>query len=407
MKTKTAIIGGGLSGLSCAIQLEKKGHDYILIEGSSRLGGRVGSVYEKGYIFDVGFQVYNTAYSITNSQLDLKALDLQLFKPGAIIHDGKTFQMITDPLRDIGKIFVSLFSSISNFSDKLRVLSLKIDLANYSIDSDKTEDVSTFEYLESRGFSKQFIELFFRPFFAGVFLEKKLETSSKFFKYVFSNFSRGLAAIPLDGMQKIPDQFQNNINMNSVILNSYVKSIKSNNKIILDNEDEIIADSIVITASSHELTGDKPVYFNPVVNLYFSSQIIPENGQYIYLFPKDDLINNIAILSSVSPNYSSSPSNCLMSVSILADMFDKTLIENVKKKLANYFGGNKNSYDCLRSFLIKKATIKQYNNFFSGNSVNIYDNIVVTGQHKVNGSIEGAVISGIQASDHIIKASYS
>ena len=49
-----AIIGAGISGLSAAWQLEKKGVDYILLEGSDQPGGYISSVCEHGYVFDQG-----------------------------------------------------------------------------------------------------------------------------------------------------------------------------------------------------------------------------------------------------------------------------------------------------------------------------------------------------------------
>ncbi len=41
MRTDTAIIGAGLSGLSLAYQLEREGIDYTLLEARDRLGGRI------------------------------------------------------------------------------------------------------------------------------------------------------------------------------------------------------------------------------------------------------------------------------------------------------------------------------------------------------------------------------
>jgi len=403
MKKRTVIVGGGLSGLACATRLEKEDHDYIIIEKSSRLGGRVGSIYENGYIFDIGFQVYNTAYSTTNSLLDLDELDLKIFKPGSVIHDGKRFQMVSDPLRDMSQLFTSLFSSVATISDKFRVLSLKFDLSNYSINNDNSEDTSTFKYLRSRGFSDKFIELFFIPFFSGIFLENKLETSSKFFKYVFSKFSKGLAALPSKGMQKIPDIICRRVSNDSIMMNSNVKGISNNNVVELENSKVINADNIVLTGNSNKLIGCTPINYNAVTNLYFSSENFPENGNYIHLFPKDDIINNIAFLSSISSNYSSS-SNCLISVSIFGIHIDnESLRKNIQQKLANYFGGKDYNYEFLRSYVIQQATIDQPTNYFFHSKSSIKDNIIIAGDHTVNGSIEGAIISGIKAADHITK----
>ena len=217
IRVETVIVGAGLSGLACASRLEKHKKEYLIVEKSNRVGGRVGSIYENDYIFDVGFQVYNTAYIEASLFLDLKSIDLQLFKPGSVIHDGTKFHLLSDPIRDPKNLLSSLFSSLSSFSDKLKVLLLIYDLSNYRIESDASVDVTTLEYLKQRKFSEKFIELFFRPFFSGIFLEKGLKTSSRFFKYVFSNFSKGMACLPKNGMQKIPDSISSNINKDNIL----------------------------------------------------------------------------------------------------------------------------------------------------------------------------------------------
>jgi len=401
MKTQSVIIGGGLAGLACASKMQKENHEFYIIEQSDRIGGRVGSIYEDEFILDIGFQVYNTAYSNTNSLMNVNEIDLKFFKPGARIHDGKHFQIISDPMRDYSQLFSSLFSSISSFSDKIKILLLKYELSNYSIDNDKEQDYSTFDYLKDRGFSEKIIRLFFKPFFSGIFLEKRIETSSKFFKYVFSNFSRGLAALPSNGMQEIPDAISKNIKNDLIMYNSRVIRIKDNNTIILDNSKEIKADTIILTGDSHELLGNKPTQYNSVTNLYFSSSVFPEFGSYIHLFPKDKLINNVAFLSSISSNYSPK-SKCLISVSILGLHDSKSLKNIIQKKLSKYFGGSKQEYDLIKSFELKKATIKQPAYYFSNNLLTLKNNIIVAGDHTVNGSIEGAVISGINSAYQII-----
>ncbi|MFL2993991.1 MAG: FAD-dependent oxidoreductase [Candidatus Neomarinimicrobiota bacterium] len=401
MKVDTVIIGGGLSGLTCAVRLEEQKRDYMLIEKSNRLGGRVGSIYENGNIYDIGFQVFNTAYQNTIRLFDDNEIRLRMFKPGAVIHDGSSFKLISDPLRDPKQLFVSLFSSLSSFKDKLRVLSLIFDLSNYDIQKDKSEDMTTIDFLKKRKFSDKFIELFFNPFFAGIFLEKDLKTSSKFFKYVFSNFSKGLACIPQNGMQTIPDLIAKNINSDRILLNQSLEKIEDGKALIFNNGLCLQASNIVLTGGSHEKIGLNPVKYNSVENLYFVSDIDIKNGKYIHLFPKDSIINNIAVLNKISKHYCKS--NNLLSISIIGrNSKDKLDIALIKKRLSNYFGGNESNYDYVRNFSIKNATIMQGNNFYQSNSQPAPKGFIIAGDHSFYGSIEGAVLSGIKASEEVL-----
>ncbi|PHX78947.1 MAG: amine oxidase, partial [Planctomycetaceae bacterium] len=60
--SRTAIIGAGLAGLSCAHALQKRGVDWTIFEASDAVGGRVRTDIVDGFRLDRGFQVYLTAY---------------------------------------------------------------------------------------------------------------------------------------------------------------------------------------------------------------------------------------------------------------------------------------------------------------------------------------------------------
>ena len=127
-------------------------------------------------------------------------------------HRGRLLP-ISDPWRRPFAAIRSVLSGAVGVPDGLRIAYLrsqalagvrngKIDPIAISNDKEKT----TREELISRGFSSDFIRLFFEPFFGGVFLERNLTTASQVFEFTFAMFYLGSACLPAGGMSAIPRQ---------------------------------------------------------------------------------------------------------------------------------------------------------------------------------------------------------
>lgn len=56
------IVGAGVAGMSCAIQLAEKGIPVRIVEASDGVGGRVRTDIVDGFLCDRGFQIFLTSY---------------------------------------------------------------------------------------------------------------------------------------------------------------------------------------------------------------------------------------------------------------------------------------------------------------------------------------------------------
>ncbi|KAH3677076.1 hypothetical protein WICMUC_001831 [Wickerhamomyces mucosus] len=58
-RTKVIIVGGGISGIKAALELQKHGLDYIILEAKDRLGGRLNTVQGINTKYDLGASWYH------------------------------------------------------------------------------------------------------------------------------------------------------------------------------------------------------------------------------------------------------------------------------------------------------------------------------------------------------------
>src|SRR5947209_1188233 len=204
---RTIVIGAGLAGLACARELQRNGREVLVLEASDAPGGRVRTDLVDGFRLDRGFQVLLTAYPECRAALDYDALQLRKFNPGALVWHSGRFHRLVDPKRHPLQSLLSAVDPFLSIGDKLRVGKLvAILFARTPEEIFQQPEVSTIERLRELNFSEQMIERFFRPFFAGVFLEEQLSTSSRLFEFYFQMFAKGATAVPALGMGEIPRQ---------------------------------------------------------------------------------------------------------------------------------------------------------------------------------------------------------
>jgi len=201
------VIGAGIAGLTAAAQLAEEGHAVTVYEKSGQVGGQVRSNRVDGYTMDRGFQVLFSAYPTVARRLDLDALRLHRFRPGAVLARDGLRTVLADPFRDPRATLQTLSCPEVTVADKLRTLLLRRRLQGTSFDAIfEGTDQSILAALRDLGFSDAYIGHFARPFFGAITQDPQLESSKHLFEYIFKALSMGAIGVPADGMGAIGRQ---------------------------------------------------------------------------------------------------------------------------------------------------------------------------------------------------------
>jgi len=348
--TDVAVVGGGLAGLVAARHLARDGLDVTLFERRSRVGGRVASRQVDGYTLDRGFQVLFDAYPAVRCELDLEALDLRYFTPGATIARPGQRSVLADPRRAPGSLLETLFNGDLTLGDKLRVARLQRELRRRSPDEVLDRGGSSVRaYLERAGFSDRFIERFGAPFFGGITLDRDLATDSLVFEYTFKMLSAGGIGVPADGMGAIPSQLADRAETAGVTIetDAPVSSLDASAEeaVLTVDGETVVADAAVVATdpqSAANLTGVSAIPTDArgcvTQHVALPGRAGPPTGKRLHLNAAADGPNTVAPMSTVAPAYAPADAT-LYSATFLGDQDadDADLFESVKAALASWY----------------------------------------------------------------------
>ncbi|MFW6018168.1 MAG: NAD(P)/FAD-dependent oxidoreductase [Halapricum sp.] len=311
--TDVAVAGGGLAGLVAARHLADGGHDVVLFEREETVGGRVRTTRTEGLTLDRGFQVLFTAYPAVTRELDLDALDLRSFTPGATIARPGHRSVLSDPFRNPRDGLETLFNREIRTGDKLRTFRLQRELARTEPDEllDPARPATTIrEFLADRGFSRAYVERFAAPFYGGITLDRSLSTDSRVFEYTFKMLSEGQIVVPAEGMGAISDQLVRRAEASGARLETDREVTAVDDGTVELEGETIEADAAVVATDPHtarELTDVKsiPDGASGCVTQYYTLDSYSglDTGKKLLLNAEDDRPNQVAPLSAVAPEY--------------------------------------------------------------------------------------------------------
>jgi protoporphyrinogen oxidase len=393
---KITIIGAGISGLITAIELEKLGFNPIVIEASDRVGGRVKTDIIDGFQLDHGFQVLLEAYPQAKKYLNYKTLELQKLMPGAVIYKNGKTSLIGDPLRDFSLLVPTIVANVGSIKDKLAIFKLNLVLKSKSLQAIfDSEQVSTLQYLKSKRFSDRIIQNFFKPFFTGIFLETELSTSSAMFEFTYKMFGEGLAVIPKEGIQAIPNQLKSQLTKTAFRFNTRVKTVEEG-CIILEDGSVITSDIIVIATDASKILGlEKPIAWKACDTLYFEVEQNTLKKPIIGLLADNDaLINNIFYTTSIA-NKNTFKGEVLSVTIVKNHNLDETdLITKIETELKKNCGIITKRF--IKRYTIKKALPDLEHVSYNGSNAKFKfsDTIYLAGDTQLNGSLNAAMTSG-------------
>ena len=418
------VIGAGLAGLACARDLAAAGCKILLLELADAPGGRIRTDLVEGFRLDRGFQVLLTEYAEARRVLDYDALALKNFLPGALVRQAGSFHRFADPFRELQKAVSFAFDPIVPLGDKWRVAQLRSECLKTTDDQIfATPEETTREWLRRRGFSPAILERFFEPFFGGIFLERNLSTSARWFRWLFRIFATGFAAVPELGMEQIPAQMAAALPEGVLKCNAKVAGIeKSGDTWRVDAGDagSFAAKQVVLASREPEAKalmaklrkpGAAPArIWNRTTTIYYSAPQSPIDEPVIVLNgdgPTAGPVNHLAVMSLVSPAYAP-PGAHLICANIVGsapetDEAMEALESDVRVQMRRWFGNQVNTWGALGGYPIAFALPMQAS--FQPPRVAPTDSgIFLCGDYIASASIQGALVSGASAAAAVATA---
>jgi phytoene dehydrogenase-like protein len=399
-RAEVVVVGAGLAGLSVATRLAAAGCDVHVVEGAGHVGGRLATERVDGFLVDRGFQVLNTGYPRA-ADLDLEALELGWFLTGARVWvDGRAHRVV-DPRSRPTSLPATAAAPIGSLREKAALAAFSLRAGYLPVDRLLAAPERTAaEALEGAGLGGAVLERFLRPFLAGVLLEDRLETSSRYLDLLWRSFVRGRIGLPARGMQSVGEQLAERLPPGALRLGCRVTGVSGRG---VDTEaGHVAADAVVVATDPTTAAGLLPgLAASAPRQVTTHLHVLPSSPWAEPLLvlgrPGGQLVNS-AVLSDAQPRYSPD-GRALVASSTLAP----TREADVREEIARAHGVAATELAHLTSVTVPRAQPAAVPPLELRRPVELGDGLFVCGDHRDTPSIQGAMAGGARTARAVLR----
>jgi len=398
------IVGAGLAGLAAALEMQAAGRACIVLEADDCPGGRVRSDLVDGFRLDRGFQILLTGYPelvrlFPEGPLD--ELDLRRFAPGAYVQVGHDRHLVADPLRRPGAALGTLRAPVGTLADKIRVLRLVADVRRGPARALlRRADLTTLARLQAAGFSDRMIERLWRPLAGGIELDPTLSVSRRRFDVVLRLLATSDAAVPAQGIGRIPEVLASRLPTGSVRYRTRVAAVDRTSA-VLDDGSGVTGGALVVATdgpTASKLLDLPDPGSLPAACCWFATAESPVDRPYLVLAGGGrGPVRNLAPMSLVAPEYAPSGRSLVAAAVPGPDALATGLEGAVRDQLSGWFGPQVGEWELLRVDRIPHGQPAQLPPFTPTRAVRLGEGRYVCGDHRDTGSSQGALYSGRRA----------
>ncbi|MEU3660503.1 NAD(P)/FAD-dependent oxidoreductase [Streptomyces sp. NPDC032940] len=397
------VVGAGLAGLACALDLCRAGRRVALLEASDGVGGRMRTDRRDGFLLDRGFQVFNTSYPQVKRRLELRSLRLRPFTAGVIAHTPAGPVRLADPTREPRAAGTLLPGRALSARDLTALAALTARDALLSASSvRRRSDGSTAEALTRAGVSDAAIDGILRPFLSGVFLEDRLETSARFFHLVWRSMVRGTLCLPADGVGAVPAQLADRLPDGVLRLGTPVAEVTDAGALLEDGT-EVPARVVVVAtdpATAARLLPALTVPDTRTVTTYYHATDRSPLAEPTLMVDSTGAILNTCVLSEVAPACAP-PGTALVSTSVLgADSPGRA--QAVLRRLAELYDTGTSDWRQVAARTVEGALPAMLPPWPLSRTTRVGPGRYVCGDHRATGSVQGALASGTRAAREVM-----
>lgn len=408
MRADVVVVGAGLAGLRCAQVLAEAGRDVVVLEASDGVGGRIRTDRVDGFLVDRGFQLLNPAYPAVRRWVDVDALHLQPFGAGVAARTESGLDVLGHPLRSPALVPATMRTAARRPKEVAALARWAAPLLRPRRTSDLSDvlerraDVDRRTALDGAGVDGLLRRVVDR-FFAGVLLEDDGTTADRFALLLTWMFVRGVPALPRDGMQALPEQLAETLG-DRVRLGQRARRVTATTVETADGTWS--ADHVVVATGAPEaaeLTGIQLPATKGVVTVWWSAPTAPDTDLLhvdARQTPAGPLVN-AAVVSRAAPSYAP-PGRHLVQGSALLGRGEAPGTDEMRRHAGDLLKVDPTRWEVVARHEVPHALPAQPAPFSATRPVR-HGDLVVCGDHRDTGSIQGALVSGQRAADALLE----